>query len=153
MATSVHETYLESRVLAADPVELVRILYRLAIDRVREAREHLEKGDIAARGKAISTAAQAIGELHGSLDFAAGGEIARRLSQLYDYMQRRLLDASLRQSAEPLNEVLGLLSTLSEAWQAVGIEPAAPAAAPAPLPYLDETPAPEYAYAGLSWSA
>ncbi len=153
MATSAHETYLESRILTADPVELVRILYRLAIDQVREAREHLDKGDIAARGKAISAASQAIGELHGSLDMPAGGEIAQRLSQLYDYMQRRLLDASLHQSTEPLNEVLGLLSTLAEAWQAVRLEPAPEASSPAPLPYLDETPTPEYAYAGHSWSA
>jgi flagellar protein FliS len=153
MATSAHETYLEARILAADPLELVRILYRLAIDRVREAREHLEKGEVAARGKAISSASQAIGELHGSLDMAAGGEIARRLSQLYDYMQRRLLEASLHQSAEPLNEVLGLLSTLSEAWQAVRLEPAAPAHQPATFPYRDETPSQDYAYAGQSWSA
>jgi flagellar protein FliS len=153
MATSAHETYLESRILTADPMELVRILYRLAIDRVREARGHLEKGDIAARAKAISTASQAIGELHGSLNLEAGGEIARRLSELYDYMQRRLLEATLRQSIEPLDEVLGLLSTLSEAWQGARPEPVSPPVQPAAMPYLDESPAAGYAYAAQSWSA
>jgi flagellar secretion chaperone FliS len=154
MATSAHDTYLESRILAADPLELVRVLYRLAIDNVREARENMEKGDIPARAKAISTASQAIGELHGSLDPAAGGEIARRLAQLYEYMQRRLLEASLRQSVEPLNEVLGLLSTLSEAWQAIRTDPAPAAfAPPAGMPYLEETPALQQEYASQSWSA
>ncbi len=154
MATSAHDTYLESRILAAEPLELVRILYRLAIDKVREAREHMERGDIAARAKAISTASQAIGELHGSLDPAAGGDVARRLAQLYEYMQRRLLEASVRQSAEPLNEVLGLLATLSEAWQRIRTEPTAPApAAPAAMPYLDDAPARSLEYASHSWSA
>src|SRR5206468_2046051 len=37
-------------------------------------------------------------------------------AQLYDYMQRRLLEANMKQADAPLSEVLGLLSTLSEAW-------------------------------------
>jgi len=151
MATSAHDAYLESRILAADPLELVRILYRVAIDKIREAREHLEKGDIAARSKAISTASQALGELTASLDPQAGGEVSRRLAQLYDYMQWRLVDANFHQSAEPLNEVLGLLTTLSEAWQNIKLEPRVVAAAAGGPRYLEEAPA-EMQYATQDWS-
>ena len=45
-----------------------------------------------------------------------GGELAARLAALYDYMQRKLLEANYHQSEAPLAEVLGLLRTLSEAW-------------------------------------
>ena len=132
MASSAHDTYLESRVLTADPLELVRILYRLAMDRIREARQYLEAGDAGARSKAISTASEALIELCSSLDLQAGGELSRRLAQLYEYMQWRLVEANFHQTAEPLNEVLSLLSTLSEAWQEIKSEPhpAAPAAQP-----------------------
>jgi flagellar secretion chaperone FliS len=132
MASNAHDAYLENGVLTADPLELVRILYRLAMDRIRDARRHLEAGDAGARSKAISTASEALIELGSSLDPRAGGELSRRLAQLYEYMQWRLVEANFHQSAEPLNEVLSLLSTLSEAWREIRPEPrpAAPAAQP-----------------------
>ena len=119
MWNSGHDAYLESRVLAADPVELVNLLYQACRQAVRDAREHLAAGRIGERSRAITLAFEILTELAGSLDRARGGEIGERLAQLYDYMQRRLLDANMRQSEEPLVEVLGLLNTLGEAWEGV----------------------------------
>jgi flagellar secretion chaperone FliS len=121
MPASAHDVYLESTILSADPVELVRILYRTALDAVREARMHLGCGDVSARGKSVSRALDVINELNGSLDHQSGGALSRRLSELYDYMQRRLIEGNYRQEAESLDEVSALLATLLEAWQAVGI--------------------------------
>lgn len=114
-----HDAYLESRVLAADPVELVSLLYRACTQAVRDAREHLAAGRIGERSRAVTKAHEILTELAGALDHKRGGEISRRLVELYDYMQRRLLEANMRQSDEPLVEVLGLLNTLSEAWEGV----------------------------------
>jgi flagellar protein FliS len=122
IASTPHDAYLESWVLTADPLELVRILYRLALDSVREALIHLSGGDIAARSKAISKAIDALSELNCSLDHEAGGEVARRLAELYEYMQWRLLQANFEQSETMLGEVAGLLATLLEAWQDVSVE-------------------------------
>jgi flagellar protein FliS len=115
-----HDAYLESRVLAADPVELVNLLYQACIQAVREARRHLAEGRIAERSKQINHACAIIIELAASLDHERGGEISQRLALLYDYMQRRLLEANMQQSDAPLADVLGLLSTLSDAWAGVG---------------------------------
>ena len=153
MATSAHDAYLESRILAADPVELVRILYLLAIDRVRETRDHLQRGDVALRAKSMSVASQAIAELSAALDHNAGGEISRRLASLYNYMQGRLVDANYHQSLEPLNEVLGLLSTLSEAWQQVRTERTPQNVPAATRPYVEDRPVEALEYACQSWSA
>lgn len=120
MPASAHDAYLESTILSADPVELVRILYRTALDAVREARMHLGSGDVPARGKSVSRALDVINELNGSLDHQSGGALGRRLSELYDYMQRRLIEANYRQEQDALDEVSALLATLLEAWQAVG---------------------------------
>ena len=119
MYSSARDAYLESGILAADPIELVRILYRTALDSVAEARGHLASGDITARSKAISRAIGVIGELNSSLDHAAGGELSRSLTRLYEYMQSRLLQATLEQAQLPLDETAGLLATLLEAWQSV----------------------------------
>jgi flagellar protein FliS len=120
MWQNAHDTYLESRVLSADPVELVRMLYQGAMAAVRDARRHLAAGEILERSRAISKAAGILMELTGSLDHSGGGEISRNLARLYDYMIRKLVEANLQQTDEPLAESLGLLATLAEAWEGVG---------------------------------
>ena len=87
------EAYLEERILSADPLELVRILYHGCSDAVREARRRLEEGDVTKRSAAISKAQGILIELTHSLDRSRGGEIADRLAELYDYMTRRLIEA------------------------------------------------------------
>ncbi len=119
-----HDAYLESRVLSADPIELVNMLYQACTAAVRDARNHLTEGRIVDRSRAINRAFEILVELNSSLDHERGGEFSQRLAQLYDYMRRRLLDANTQQADPPLTEVLGLLSTLSEAWE--GIRPAEP---------------------------
>ncbi len=119
MSHGLHDAYLEGRILSADPLELVRFLYQGCSDAVREARRRLAEGDIAGRSRAISNACDILAELLASLDHNRGAEIAHRLELLYDYMQRQLLDAHIRQADEPLAEVLGLLATLGEAWAGV----------------------------------
>jgi flagellar secretion chaperone FliS len=114
-----HDAYLESRVLSADPIELVNMLYQGGMQAVREARLHLAEGRIAERSREITKACQIVIELAVSLNHERGGEISRRLALLYDYMHRRLLEANMRQSDEPLADVLGLLSTLSEGWEGI----------------------------------
>jgi flagellar protein FliS len=119
MWNSGHDAYLESRVLTADPIELVNMLYRACTQAVREARRHLAEGRIAERSRQINQACAILIELATSLDHERGGEISQRLALLYDYMQRRLLEANMQQSDPPLADVLGLLATLSEAWASV----------------------------------
>jgi flagellar secretion chaperone FliS len=129
MWQNAHDTYVESRILSADGLELVRLLYQGCTSAVRDARRHLEAGEIRARSQSITKAWEILAELAHSLDRERGGEIAGRLADLYDYMQRRLLDANLQQADGPLAEVLGLLSTLSEAWEGIETQSQNPAPA------------------------
>lgn len=149
MWNSAHDAYLESRVLSADPLELVRLLYQAAMEAVRDARRFLAAGQIAERSRSISRASGILLELSAALDPARGGEISSRLAALYDYMLRQLLEANLQQSDAPLADVLGLLSTLSEAWEGTA-KPAEPApAAENPWSVPQEA---EPAYASQGWS-
>jgi len=117
------DAYLESQVLSADPLELVRLLYRAAGDATRSARAHLSAGRIAERSRQITKAHAILTQLSVSLDHARGGSLSRNLAELYDYMQRRLLEANLCQNAEPLVEVEGLLATLLEGWDQIRTAP------------------------------
>lgn len=120
--------YLESRVLSADGVELVRILYQSALESVEKARRHIEEGDIAARSREISRVAAVLTELSVSLDSDAGGPLGRNLLELYDYMQRRLLEANFYQSEPVLAEISRLLATLLEGWMSCEPQAAEPVA-------------------------
>jgi flagellar secretion chaperone FliS len=145
------DAYLESRILSADPIELVNLLYQTCSGAVRDARHHLENGEIAGRSRSITKASEILLELVASLDQERGGAISQRLGHLYDYMLRRLTEANFQQSDAPLAEVLGLLCTLAEAWE--GLKPQEKPAANAesrwaqPLAYES---APVYAAQGWS---
>lgn len=117
------DAYLESQVLTAEPMELVRLLYRAAGDATRSASAHLAAGRIVERCRQISKAHAILVQLSASLDHARGGTLSRSLAELYDYMQRRLLEANLRQKAEPLVEVESLLATLLEGWDQIRTAP------------------------------
>jgi len=119
MPANPYSNYLEATVLSANPVELVRILYRNAIDSVAEAKGYLAAGDIAPRVRAVNQAWGALRELSFCLNRDADPALARRLAELYDYMQRQLLRANFEQTDGPLAEVSGLLENLLQAWEKV----------------------------------
>jgi flagellar protein FliS len=137
------KAYLESRILSADPIELVAMLYEHAILYTGHARECLAKRDIAGRSEKIARVIGIIGELDSSLNHSAGGEISANLARLYQYIRQRLITANLQQQDEPLAEVERLLTTVSEAWTGVarGSDSPAPATAPTKefeMPFMPE---------------
>ena len=82
--------------------------------RIREdLRKFLTKGELI--GKAIGI----IGGLRAGLNLEEGGELAVNLDNLYDYMSRRLLEANLKNSVEPLDEVADLLRNVKSGWDAI----------------------------------
>jgi len=151
------EAYLESRVLTADPIELVRILYEHALHQVGDARLNLAEGNIAARSKAVSRTIAVLAELDASLDHEVGGEISRNLAELYHYMRQRLLIANLQQDDAPLAEVQSLLTTLAQAWTDFrpggNIESREPSSTPNELRARPFLPEPEATCAAHGWSA
>jgi flagellar protein FliS len=119
MTNNIYDTYLEAEVLGADPMKLVHMLYRGATEAVAAARRHLAAGEIRPRSRQITKSWEILYELSRSLDHERGGEISRRLSELYAYMQGRLLEANAQQTDAPLADVESLLTTLGEAWASV----------------------------------
>ncbi|CAM3342669.1 flagellar export chaperone FliS [Cupriavidus taiwanensis] len=103
--------------MSASPHKLIAMLYDGARAAIARARFHLDGGDIAGRGNAISKAIDIIDNgLRAVLDHDAGGEISANLEALYEYMVRRLMLANLRSDATLLGEVDALLESLASAW-------------------------------------
>ena len=128
MRANPYQTYVEDEILTADPVKLVHLLYRGASEAVRSARAKLAIRDVKARSAAVTKAIEILAELSSALAHERGGELSARLAALYDYMQRRLIDANREQADPPLAEVEKILKTLEEAWSQVS--PAEPPQVP-----------------------
>ena len=116
--------YLKIQVQSRTPLELVVMLYDGAIRFTREAKDAMERKDIAKRGEAVSRTMAIISELQNTLNLEEGGAIAKELDRLYTYVRDRLLDASFRQDPRPLDEALKVLITLREAWNQIAAQSA-----------------------------
>jgi flagellar protein FliS len=72
---------------------------------------------MAAKGKAIGRSVRLIEEgLKAGLNDAQGGELALNLRGLYDYCIVRLSEANLKSDEASVDEVIGLLQPLAQAW-------------------------------------
>lgn len=134
---------LETGVSSSSPHKLVMMLFDGALIAVRAAASHMQAGQLAQKGMAISKAIMIIESgLRASLDKNAGGQIAANLDSLYEYMGRRLMIANLSNEPEILDEVVALLAELKSAWEAIAPTPAsaAPAAPLRPVAYDSLSP-------------
>ncbi|POT59434.1 flagellar protein FliS [Citrobacter amalonaticus] len=110
----------ESAVMSASPHQLIEMLFDGANSALVRARLFMQQGETTAKGEAISKAINIIDNgLKAGLDQEKGGEIAANLSDLYDYMVRRLLQANLQNDIQSLEEVEGLLSNIADAWKQI----------------------------------
>lgn len=108
---------LEAKVHSATPHQLIILLFEGASSAITVAKLHMERGEVAQKGKLISQAIDIITNgLKASLNLEAGGKLAEQLAALYDYMARRLLSANLENNPAVLDEVSTLLAEIHSAW-------------------------------------
>ncbi len=108
-----------SGVMYADPHGLITQMFDGAMTRIAQARGAIERQDVAAKGELISHAINIIGSLEACLDYDKGGEIAKNLGQLYEYMILTLTRANMENDRAKLDEVIGLLLEIKSAWSQI----------------------------------
>ncbi len=107
----------ESRAAAADPVELVTMLYDELETAIGVLAAMVRQGQrVSATEPAHRARAILIG-LDAGLDHDAGGDVAAALSRVYRSMRRKLDEAVAQNSAEALTELLDGILTVSAAWR------------------------------------
>lgn len=118
-ASALYQQNSVAGVESADAHQLVGLLLDGAMDRIAQARGHLQHGNVAAKGSCISKAVAIIGALRDSLDHAVDPAFSQRLESLYEYVTRRLLYAQLHDNVAALDEAARLLAPVREGWQGI----------------------------------
>ena len=122
--------YKKTAVSTASKEQILLMLYQAAIKNCKKAIEAIEAKQIAQKGEYIGKLQDIVIELNNSLDFEVGGDIAKELSSLYDYMLFASTQANIKIDSEPLHGCLNVLNTLYEGWsEAIKSLKAAPAVA------------------------
>lgn len=107
---------ISSRIDSANPHELIGMLFDGAIDRINVAKGQIERKQTADKCASLSKAINIIEGLRLCLDKEKGGEVAKNLEDLYEYMSKQLLRANAGDRVELLDEVINLLARVRDGW-------------------------------------
>jgi flagellar secretion chaperone FliS len=122
MLTQYARQYEQTQVVTSSGVQLIVLLYDGAIQSLEIARREIQAKNVREKARHLGRAIAIIGELNSVLDYEQGGEIARSLRRLYDYMLAELVEANARNNEKRLDVPLRCLSTLREAWREVAAQ-------------------------------
>lgn len=109
--------YLKTKILTASPEELRLMLYDGAIRFCRQSRDAMEAQDFEQSYNGLMRAQKIVLELSTSLNHSIAPELCDKLSALYTYIYRRLVDANLKRELEPIDEAIKLLDYERQTWQ------------------------------------
>lgn len=114
--------YLDNTVNSASPEQLMLMLYDGAIRFISLGIQAIENDLIDKRTYYINKTSAIISEFAATLDHSMDPKLAEDLDALYGYMLRRMMEANLKNAAEPLLEVKKMLTDLRATWaQAIEI--------------------------------
>lgn len=113
---NIQQSYRESAVQGASPVELVIRLYEQIIKDLREVSAAIEQSDIQLRSDRITHAILVVGHLQSSLDFASGGKVAADLETFYNSLRQRLVELQFHPSMRAVAQLIADVLAVREAW-------------------------------------
>jgi flagellar protein FliS len=114
-----HATYHTVQVTTTDRGRLLLMMYEGAIKFLRQSKAGLEANDIPKFCRFLNKGQAIIAELMNTLDFEKGGQIARDLDRLYDFMLFYLTEANLHRDVKRVAKVVSLLDIIYSAYKEI----------------------------------
>ena len=109
--------YLKTKIMTASPEELRLMLYDGALKFCRQARASLQKQSYEDSYNNLMRAQKIVLELSTSLNHDADPQLCQRLSALYTYVYRLLVDANMKRETAIVDEAIKLIEYERETWQ------------------------------------
>ncbi|KAB7706504.1 flagellar export chaperone FliS [Bacillus aerolatus] len=112
-----YQTYSNNAVTTASPGELTLMLYNGCLKFINQAKKAIADQDIEAKNTSIQKAQAIIQELMVTLNMDVA--VSENLLSLYDYLNRRLIEANIKSDTAVLEEVEGFVTEFRDAWKEV----------------------------------
>lgn len=113
-------SYKSAAVTTAPPGQLVLMLFDGSLRFLAAARYGFDIDNVTQRNEQIHNnlvrTQKILCELQCSLDLRAGGEFAKTMWALYDFMRDQLQRANLKKEREPIGVVEKIVGELRDAW-------------------------------------
>lgn len=107
--------YQEQTIMTMTPGEMIVRLFEEAEKQISYAIICIDKKNVQDANRAFQKAQRIFTYLNASLDFKY--EVSENLSALYEFFNRRLVDANIKKSKQPAEEILPLVSELRDTFQ------------------------------------
>ena len=117
MTKNPYEQYKNNSIATASPAELTLMLYEGAIKFGNIAIKAIEEKDIQKAHVNIIKVQRIIDEFRNTLDFKY--PVAKDFDRVYEYLERRLLEANMTKDAEIVEEVVTHLRSMRDTWKEV----------------------------------
>lgn len=112
-----YQAYQSNSVTTASPGELTLMLYNGCIKFIKLGRQAIEENNIEAKNTNLQKAQNIIREFMVTLNMDM--EVSKNMMAMYDYMNRRLMEANLKNDVAILDEVEGLVTDFRDTWKQV----------------------------------
>ena len=109
--------YKQNSVTTASPGELTLMLYNGCLKFLTRAKKAIEEKNIEEKNTNIQKAQAIISELMSTLNTEL--EVSKQMIPLYDYMNRRLMEANINNDSTIIVEVEGLVTEFRDTWKEV----------------------------------
>jgi flagellar secretion chaperone FliS len=112
-----YTAYQNNSVNTASPGELTLMLYNGSLKFIHIAKKAIEDKNIELKNTNIQKAQAIVSELMVTLNTDL--EISQNMMSLYDYINRRLTEANVKNDAAVLEEVEGMITEFRDTWKQV----------------------------------
>ena len=109
--------YKQNSVTTASPGELTLMLYNGCLKFLTKAKQAMENKNIQDKNTNIQKAQAIINELIVTLNMDY--DISKQMYPLYEYMNRRLIEANIKNDTAIIDEVVGLTTEFRDTWKQV----------------------------------
>lgn len=114
---SAFNAYKQNSVTTASPGELTLMLYNGCLKFLMKAKNAINEKQIEEKNTNILKAQAIIAELMSTLNMDY--DISKQILPLYDYINRRLIDANVKNDIAIIEEVEGLVTEFRDTWKEV----------------------------------
>lgn len=111
------KAYKQNSVTTASPGELTLMLYNGCLKFLHKAKLAIQEKNIQEKNTNLQKAQSIIGELMSTLNMDV--EVSKQLLPLYEFLNRRLIEANIQNDVAIIEEVEGFVTEFRDTWKEV----------------------------------